>query len=144
MQFRIERPTRLAPDALFAWWIDFREGGHDHAFLGKRVNAQRHILSRENGKWEMEERASWWGLPFRERYIVTLAPARHEVLIQGTNTFSHFFATYRFEEGRAVLESTIAPTGLARLGVGVNRLVARRLLVHDLEGHLREAERDLA
>ncbi|HLE97876.1 MAG TPA: hypothetical protein VI997_10935 [Candidatus Thermoplasmatota archaeon] len=149
MRIRLERPTRIPPERLFEWWTDFKDGAEDHAFLikpGERApgDAGRRVLSRSDTKVEIEDRGRFLGLPLRERYNVCLHPERNEVLLYGENNFSRFSASYRFEDGKAVLDATVAPRTLL---VPLDRPmepVVRRFLARDLEGHLGDAERDLA
>lgn len=148
MRIRVERPTRIPPDRLFAWWSDFQEGVEDHAFLlrtGERPpgGAGRRVLSRSASKVEIEDRGRFLGMPLRERYNVVLHPERHEVLLYGANNFSKFSASYRFEEGKAVLDATVSPRTILAAFDRPMVPVVRRFLERDLEGHLGDAERDL-
>ncbi|MEA3198879.1 MAG: hypothetical protein QOE90_307 [Thermoplasmata archaeon] len=124
----------VAPADALAWWLDFREGAGDHAFLGLRV--RRRILARSADATTMEDRAPL----FRER--VTARREGDAVVFEGVNTFSRFRGSYAFSSEcggtRIALRATIRLRGLWRVGEPIARPLARRLLRLDLEGHARE------
>lgn len=142
MRLRIERPTSVPPDALFAWWSDLREGPHDHATFAPGAG-ERRILARGEGWADVEDRGRFLGLPLVEHYIAVFRAERREVGVHGGNNWSRFSATYRFEEGRAVLEAEIVSLGLLALFDALQRPLVRRFLEKDLEGHLADAARDI-
>lgn len=120
-------------ESALAWWLDFREGATDHAFLGVRV--RRRILARGPEGVEMDDRAPL----FRER-----TRARREgdrVVFEGRNTVSDFDGSYQFlaapEGTRIVLRARIRLRGVARAGAWMAPPVARWVLIRDLEGHAR-------
>lgn len=146
MRLRLETPTRLPPDRLYAWWVDFREGHHDHDWLGAKATegVGRRILARTERTVDIEDKGHFWGVPLVEHYTVYLRPEMREVGLHGANNLARFSAVYRFEEGRVVLEVTAAPLGGLALFDWAGKPALKAFLKRDLEGHVRDAERDLA
>lgn len=144
MRLRLETPTRLPPDRLYAWWVDFREGHDDHAWLSSKVeDIGRRILARTADTVEIEDKGRFWGIPLVEHYTAYLRPEQREVGLHGANNLARFSAVYRFEEDRVVLEVTAAPLGGLALFDWMGKPALKAFLKRDLEGHLRDAEDDL-
>ena len=144
MRLRLETPTRLPPDRLYAWWIDFREGHDDHAFLAHLAEGVgRRILARHETSVEIEDSGRFWGVTLVEHYTAYLRPDVHEVGLHGTNNLARFSAVYRFEPGRVVLEARIAPIGGLALFDWAGAPLVKAFLKRDLEGHVRDAEEEL-
>lgn len=146
VRLRLETPTRLPPDRLYAWWVDFREGHDDHPWLGASRTEQvgRRILARTGDTVEIEDVGRFWGVPLVEHYTAYLEPETRTVRLHGANNLARFSAFYRFEPGKVVLEVTAAPLGgLVLLGFAGTPFL-KAFLKRDLEGHVRDAEEDLA
>lgn len=144
MRLRLEAATRIPPARLYAWWTDFQEGHHDHAFLGAHAEGVgRRILARREGAVEIEDNGRFMGVTLVEHYTAHLRPDVPEVSLHGANNLSRFSAVYRFEPGRVVLDATIAPLGGLALMDWAGKPLVRAFLKRDLEGHVADAEKDL-
>lgn len=134
-----QRAPGVPPERALAWWTDFREGPHDHAFVrGQR----RTILAREGGRVSMRDDVRPLGvLVFRER--TTAWREGNEVRFEGANTFSRFRGAYAFaddgEGGTTItLDAQVDLKGVLKAGLPIARPVARALLRADLRHHAEE------
>lgn len=133
----------MAPEAAWAWWTDFREGGEDHAFAAW-ARPERRVEEREDGSLLITESARFLGLRFLE--VCEVRPARPALRFEARNSFGVFRGQYRFVAApvgtRVEAEARLAP-GLRALGP-LGRWLAERFFLWDLRHHVRAMERDLA
>jgi hypothetical protein len=136
----------VQPDQAFAWWTDFREGAHDHAFA-RFGHPDRRVEVLGQGRVRVTESGKLLGWQFREVSDVELAKPR--VRLQTTNNFGRFRATYRFLPSQAgttielVLDIT-APGKLLRWTGPFGRWGVKRFVRWDLRMHAKDLRREAA
>lgn len=131
----------VTPERALDWWMDFRDGHDDHAFV---PGARRRVLERAADAVVLEERVRPLGLPlFHER--VSVRREGHAARFRGDNTYATFEGEYAFEPGpeggttaRLVADVTLKKPWMAP------RALVERVLRVDLKGHLRQMRKDLA
>ncbi len=151
MQLRITAASTLAPDQLYAWWTDYQPGKDDHPVGSQWWIGGRVIHERAPGVIEMVDDMHVLGLiPWKERVVARLEPARLRVHVEGENAFATFTGEYRFQQAAnrsgtdASFMGAVRPKGLLQKGERYGRPLIRFIVAKDLEMHLREAERELA
>lgn len=141
---RVEVVARgVEPDAAWAWWTDFREGGADHRFA-RWAHPERRVEERGGGRLAIEERARVGPLRYREVVEVTLA--KPELRFDARSTFGAFRGAFRFlpdPRGTRVVvawEMRLVPwlRALGPLGRGV----VGWFYAWDLRQHVAELERE--
>ncbi len=120
-----------------AWWWDFREGTHDHRFLG--LAPHRTVRELRDGEVLVQDELRrlgirvWW-----ERLVAHLDG--HAIAFEGENRLARFTGAYRFladHGGTEVrLEADVHLRPVVALGRPVARPVIDRILAKDLEGHV--------
>lgn len=150
MRVRLTETARgVAPSDALRWWRDFREGRHDHGFVH---GVERRILAHGHDSGVvMEDRMRLVGVPVWREH--TRAWVEGEVVrFHGVNALARFEGSYRFEaaEGgaaagtRVTLDARVELRGPLRWTTRIARPVVDKILAHDLRGHAREMERDVA
>lgn len=143
VHIRLSRVAQgVAPEDAFAWWTDFHDGRIGHG----RVATRRRILERApDGSVRMEDRVV--GLPFRETLTARPDAARGVVEFEGENTVSRFSGRYSFEDARdgtrIGLDTILILHAPLRFAAPIAAPIARRVLAHDLEGHVADMRRAL-
>ena len=134
-----ERVEGVAPGEALAWWMDFREGRVDHAFV---PGAHRRVLDRSDSFAVLEETVQPLGVTlFRER--LSVHRVGNAAKFEGTNNYAEFEGEYVFEESAGgTLVRLVADVRLRKPWVAPKALV-EAVLKHDLRWHAREMRKDL-
>lgn len=146
MRLRIEETVEgIEPEAALAWWTDFQDGPHDHAFV---PGARRRVRSTEGG-FVIRDEVGWLGIPvFREE--VEARPRGNKVELVGENTWARFRARYVFEhdfdpEGTLVrLTAEIDGKGPLSWVQRLVQPIVRAVLRWDTRKHLEQMRDELA
>lgn len=136
----------VSPDQAFAWWTDFREGAHDHAFAAY-AHPERRVEHLGPGRLRVREAGKLLGWRFEETSDVELAKPR--VKLQTTNNFGRFRAAYRFlpAQGGTTIELVLDithPGRLLRWTGPLGRWGVKRFARWDLRMHAKDLEREAA
>lgn len=135
----------VAPDAAWAWWTDYREGGDDHAFAAW-AHPVREVEVRPDGSIALTETARVLGLTFWEKAV--LRPAKPRLHFEAQNNFGRFRGHFRFlpAEGGTRIEVVWEQdlVGWLRLLGPLGRFAVRRFYAWDLGHHARALERERA
>lgn len=137
--------SRVPRKQAMAWWWDFREGTHDHRFLGMAPHRTVRQLGEGEVLVEDEVRrlgvSVWW-----ERLVARLDG--YAIAFEGENRLARFKGAYRFldhDGGTEVrLDADIHLRPLVALGRPVARPVIEGILTKDLEGHVDHMVEELA
>ena len=135
-----EKVPGVTPDRALDWWMDFRDGHDDHAFI---PGSRRRVLERTPDSVYLEESVRPLGLPiFHER--VSVRREGRAAKFSGTNTYASFQGEYAFEAGPegATTARLVADVKLKKPWLAP-KAVVERVLREDLKGHLRQMEREL-
>lgn len=134
----------VSPERALDWWMDFRDGQEDHAFI---PGSRRKVVERTADSVLLVEDVKPLGLPlFRER--VSVERAGRAARFRGTNTYADFEGEYAFEPAPEGTVATLrADLKLKRPWMAPRRVV-EEVLRRDLRGHLaqmgKEPARDAA
>ena len=140
MQLAVEA-RGVHPDQAWAWWTDFREGAHDHAFA-RWAHPERRVERRPDGVVVLHESGRALGLRYEEVTEVRLA--RPRLHFDGRTTFGRFRGTFRFLPSPQGTRIEVAwdqqLRGPLRWLGPLGAWAVRRFFAWDLRHHVRDLE----
>ena len=144
MIVRLERVVPFAPDAVYAWWTDFRPD--DHPGRPSPATSSREILRREGNEVWLRDRATRPAPVTLEEHLILDPPNGYAVDARYPGADVRY--EYRFEAmgtgTRIRLEAEVRPRHVGRLLLPLFRRWAQRYTERDTDDHLRRMAGDLA